>query len=321
MYTSFEQHAIILRVFMKRFHKLIGIVLSLTMITLISGCGGSSSSTPVTSPPSSGSDSGSTGTLSLYITDAKPRLPEKPTAVNIRVIAIEYGHNDGWTEVEDFEPLSINLLDWQDGKKIHLGDFELPVGHYKEIRFKLDIPECNITFKTAPTVPLTVPSGDTSGYKGKGAFDITANAKIAVAADWDVGRALHVTGSGKYILHPVVQLFVIELSGGINGTVVDIAEYDQPEDDLVVYAYEDDSYTNDEQNIVDEVRFLNAVSSSDVNMSDGNFTFSFLEEGNYTLVTAYYISDEFQEVVDREDDIEVFKGEVTAPVDLNTSDN
>lgn len=314
---------------MKSFSKLIGIVLSLTMITLISGCGGgSSSSFPATSTSDSGSDS--TGTLSLYITDAKPRLSEDPIAVNIRVIGIEYGHDGGWTEVEDFKPLTINLLDWQDGRSIHLGDFELPVGHYKEIRFKLAIPEnqgdvksnpdCNITFPTAPTVPLFVPSGGTSGYKGKGDFDITANARIAVAADWDVGRAVVVTGSGKHILHPVIQLFVIELSGKINGTVVDVKEYGQTDDELVVYAYEKGIYTDDEEVIVDdEIRFPKAVSSSDVNMTDGNFTLSFLEEGNYTLVTAHYEADILIDVVDREDDVEVFKGETTF-VDLNTSD-
>lgn len=314
---------------MKRFHKLIGIVLSVTMITLISGCGGSSSSSDSTlgsTPPSSNVE---TGILSLSITDAKPRLPEAPTAVNIRVIGIEYHHDDNWTEVEDFEPLSINLLDWQDGRSIHLGDFELPVGHYTEIRFKLAIPEkegdvksnpdCNITFDNFPTAPLFVPSGGTSGYKGKGDFDITTKAPVAVVADWDVGRAIVVTGNDKYILHPVIQLFVTELSGDINGTVVDVAVYDQPDDELVVYAYEDGSYTDDEPTLVDEVRFPDAVSSSDVNMTDGNFTFSFLGEGNYTLVTAHYEDDIFINVVDREDDVEVFKGE-TSLVDLNTSD-
>ena len=310
---------------MKRFHKLIGIVLSLTMITLISGCGGSSSSTP--------SANVETGVLSLYITDAKPRLAEEiPTAVNIRIIAIEYGHDDGWTEVEGFDPLTINLMDWRDGRAIRLGDFELPVGSYKEIRFKLDIAEkdgdvksnldCNITFKSAPTVPLFVPSGETSGYKGKGEFDITTKAPVAVVADWDVGRAIVVTGNGKHILHPVIQLSVIELSGELNGTVVDVTEveeYRQADDALVVYAYEDGIYADAEAVIAgDEVRFPKAFSSSDVNMTDGNFTFYFLGEGNYTLVTAHYEDDIFIDVVDREDDVEVFKNETTF-VELNTS--
>ena len=316
---------------MKRFHKLIGIVLSLTMITLISGCGGGGSSSLGSIPPSANVE---TGVLSLFITDAKPRLDENATAVNIRIIAIEYGHDDGWTEVEGFEPLTINLMDWQDGRAIQLGEFKLPVGSYKEIRFKLAIaekegdvksnPDCNITFESAPTVPLFVPSGDTSGYKGKGEFDITTEAPVAVVADWDVGRAIVVTGNGKHILHPVIQLSVIELSGEINGTVVDIAEveeYGQADDALVVYAYEDGIYANDEAVIVgDEIRFPKAFSSSDVNMTDGNFTFYFLGEGNYTLVTAHYESDIFINVVDREYDVEVFKGE-TRFVELNTSVN
>ena len=318
---------------MKNFHTLIGILLSLTMITLISGCGGGgSSSFPATASSGSGSGSDSTGTLSLFITDAKPRLDENATAVNIRIIAIEYGHDDGWTEVEGFEPLTINLMDWQDGRSIQLGEFKLPVGSYKEIRFQLAIaekegdvksnPDCYITFKNALPAPLFAPSGGTSGYKGKGDFDITTEAPVAVVADWDAGRAIVVTGNGKHILHPVIQLSVIELSGEIKGTVVDVAEveeYGQADDALVVYAYEDGIYADYEWDInEDEVRFPKAFSSSDVNMTDGNFTFYFLGEGNYTLVTAHYESDIFSGVVDI-DTAEVFKNE-TALVELNTSD-
>ena len=298
---------------MKNFHKLIGIVLSLTIMTLISGCGGGggTSSTP-------------TGTLSLSITDTPPQLGQNVTGVNIAVIGIEYNYEGNWTTAEDFVPQTFNLLDLQNGKSLHLGDMILPAGHYSEIRFILAAPtkesevksnpDCNITFSDKPTQPLFVPSGGQSGYKGKGAFDITADAKIEVTADFDVHKSIVVKGNGDYSLKPVIRLVVTELSGMINGTVVDVADYNATLDSLVVYSYKSGvSIAGEADN-----NFPNSVSAGDVNMSDGNFTLAFLGEGNYTLVTARYFDDTFA-VVDEENNVEVFKGQSTL-VDINTSD-
>ncbi len=69
----------------------------------------------------------------------------------------------------------------------------------------------------------------------------------------------------------------------------------------------------------DGIIFENSVSSSDVSMTDGNFTLAFLEEGSYSLVTALYIDNVFSEVVDMENNVEVLKGQSTL-VDVNTSD-
>lgn len=297
---------------MKIFHKLIGFVLSLTLMTLISGCGGGGDTT---STP--------TGTLSLSITD-KPLLDENVTAVNIRVIGIEYHHDGNWTKVEDFNATTFNLIDLQNGKSLHLGDFVVPAGHYTQIRFILAIPEkkgdvksnpdCNITFDDNSSVPLFVPSGGQSGYKAIGEFDIEANAKLEVTADWDASRSVVVTGSGKYLLKPVIRLVVNELSGWISGTVVDVADYNATTDSLVVYAYKVGGTTY----IGDEPEFLNAVASGIVNMTDGNFTLAFLGTGLYDLVTADDNGSDVV-VVDIEENVDVFKATETL-VDVNTSD-
>ncbi|WP_415408241.1 DUF4382 domain-containing protein [Sulfurovum sp. CS9] len=308
---------------MKGFHKLIGIVLSLTMITLISGCGGSSSSTP--------SANVETGILSLSITDApmSKKLDGKvATEVNIAVIGIEYHLSDGeWADVNDFKdnnfvPQTFNLLDLKDGNSLPLGDFELPAGHYTQIRFMLAIPknegevksnpDCNITLVeggVSETKPLFVPSGGQSGYKGIGEFYITKDANVSITADWDASRSIVVAGD-KYILKPVIRLVVTELTGWINGTVLNVADYNAT-DSLVVYAYK--------ENIYDEVGepedFLKAVTSGEVNMSEGNFTLAFLGAGFYDLVTAYYDDGNYAGVADVEYDVEVFKAEGT-PVEL-----
>ncbi len=315
---------------MKRFHKLIGIVLSLTMITLISGCGGGSSSTPSTPSTKEG-----TGVLSLSITDTPPQLPDNVTAVNIKVIGIEYRHEGEWTEVDGFEHKTLNLLELQKGNSLPLGDFEVPAGHYTEIRFKLAAPDkvgnvksnpdCNITFGDGTSVPLFVPSGGQSGYKGKGEFEVTIDSRVAVTADFDVSKSIVVTGSGKYLLKPVIRLVVDELSGWIDGRVVDIEKYadDVMDNKLFVYAYNKNySYDKEIEEVPDSdgLYFINAISGADVNMTDGNFTLPFLREGNYTLRTAHFNVDGFVGVVDVENDVEVFKVEGT-PVELNTSDD
>lgn len=308
---------------MKKFNKLIGISLSLVMATLISGCGGGGDTATTAVAP--------TGVLSLSMTDAPLKLGEDVTEVNIAVIGIEYNHEGNWITADDFEPQTFNLLDLQNGESLHLGDMILPAGHYTEIRFKLAAPEkdgdiksnpdCNITFADGTSEPLFVPSGGQSGYKGKGEFDITADAKIAVTADFDVHKSIVVAGnSGKYLLKPVIRLVVTELSSTISGTVVNVADYNATTDSLVVYTYENGAYSTDELVPNDGIIFENSVSSGDVNMIDGNFTLAFLEEGSYSLVTALYIDNVFSRVVDVENNVEVLKGTSTL-VDVNTSDN
>ena len=300
---------------MNIFKKLIGVVLSVTLMTLISGCGGGGDTTSLTSATP-------TGKLSLYITDAPPQLGPDVTEVNIAVIGIEYNYEGNWTTADDFVPQTFNLLDLQNGKSLYVGDIILPAGHYQELRFKLAAPskisevkanpDCNIVYADGSSVPLFVPSGAQSGYKGKGEFDITADAKIALTADFDLYKSIVVTGSGDYILKPVIRLVVTELSGIIQGTVVDVADYNTTS--LVVYSYRSGAYDISEE----DNNFPNAVSAGDVNMSDGNFTMAFLGEGNYSLITAEYSGDAFAGVVDQVDNVEVFKGQTTL-VDINTS--
>ncbi len=285
---------------------------------LIVGCGGG------------GSSSNDTGVMSLSITDAPPKLGEDVTEVNIAVIGIEYHHDSNWVNADDFVPQTFNLLELQNGNSLHLGDMILPAGYYTELRFILAAPEkeadvksnpdCNITFEDGTSVPLFVPSGGQSGYKAKGAFDITTDAKIEIMADFDVQKSIVVAGnSGKYLLKPVIRLIVTELSGDINGTVVDVEEYIHPKS-LVVYAYDDtDTYEEgDEKEDENGIRFLNAISSSDINMSTGSFTLAFLEEGIYDLMIAQYTADLFDHIIGIEEDVVVpIGGEVQ--IDINTS--
>jgi len=99
-----------------------------------------------------------------------------------------------------------------------LGEFTLPAGNYTQIRFMLDIPEmgppptspgCYIEFADNSTEPLFVPSGNETGYKAIGRFEVTANETVTVTADFDISEpgTVHVAGS-RYILKPTIKLII-----------------------------------------------------------------------------------------------------------------
>jgi len=157
------------------------------------------------------------GTLKLYLSDA-PLEAENVTGVHIAINEIQY-HLDGqWVTCEEFEsPQTYNLLELTGGNSAFLGEFTLPAGNYTQIRFMLDIPEkgshpanpgCYIEFADNSTEPLFAPSGGETGYKAIGNFEVTANGTVAVAADFDVRKAVVVAGS-SYILKPTIKLIVI----------------------------------------------------------------------------------------------------------------
>jgi len=153
-------------------HKIFITSVSLFVILGFSGCGGGSGA---------GFFGSTTGTLSLNLADAPLVDKENVTGVYITVSRIEYhASGDGWKTMEDFNTSvnPINLLQWQDGKSISLGDFQMPAGKYTQIRFMLDAAEenqkpqtntgCFIEINDANHT-LYVPSG--TRYDGNGEYE------------------------------------------------------------------------------------------------------------------------------------------------------
>ncbi|WP_456450735.1 DUF4382 domain-containing protein [Hydrogenimonas sp.] len=265
--------------------------------------------------------SNGSGSVSLYMTDA-PFLGDNVKEVNITVKSVEYRTESGWHRVERFSEKMINLLDLRDGKRIKLADFEVPTGHYTEIRFLLDAPEqgkpthgnpgCFLVFEDGTTQPLFVPSGAQSGFKAKGDFVIVDNnGTIEVTADFDIQRSIVKAGaSGLYLLKPVIHITVNELSGTIEGIITNATDYSGA---LAMYAYRHGTYDPDESvPDNDGVRFLGAVASSDVNMSDGTFSLHYLAEGTYDLLVTHYQEDgNFSSVLGLKEGVAIKKSETT----------
>ena len=157
-----------------------------------------------------------TGTLALYLSDA-PLDAENVTGVYITIDEIQYHLGNQWITCEEFVGnQTYNLLELTGGNSTLLGQFTLPAGNYTQIRLILDIPEkgpppaspgCYLKFADNSTEPLFAPSGNTTGYKAIGRFEVPVNGTVEVTADFDVRKAVVVAGS-RYILKPTIKLIV-----------------------------------------------------------------------------------------------------------------
>ncbi len=259
------------------------------------------------------------GRIELSITDA-PIYDDNVSGVYIGITGIEINGDDGWTQLETYEePLTINLLDYQDGDVYFLTEEELHAGNYSEIRLLLEAPEMNGTPKSNPGTylefedgsqqPLFVPSGATSGYKAKGDFDIPEGGVTSVTIDFDVRKSVVKAGnSGKYLLKPVLRLVENDNVALIRGEVLALEEYTN----IQVYAYNDGVFTEEEifDPESDEVDFPNAVTSAQVR-SDGTFTLAFMEPGVYDLyAVAFDENGEYLEIITTWEDVILEAGEV-----------
>ena len=283
---------------MKMFHKLIGIVLSLTMITLISGCGGGSSDTAITTTK--------TGTVALSLTDA-PTDDENIRGVYVTFDALRYQYADGnesWEDVDLNESRTINLLDLQDGNTTLLNYVELPAGEISHVRFVIDTDKCYIDLVVGGEQPLEVPSGDQTGFKAIGGFTIPAGGTVNVTADFDVRKSVTTTGNGRYLLRPTIKIIDNIEVGEINGTVT--LNLDANVSSVIIYAYEDGTWDP----IEEEPTFTGAVLSADA--TDGTYVLPWLTTGVYDLVlTSQDVNGTYLETLDHISGVIVNANETT----------
>lgn len=271
-----------------KFYKIFIAIISLFVVFNFVNCGGGSSSS-----------STETGTLSLSLTDAPLADDANVTGVYITITGIEYHTaQGGWKTMEDFNTSvnPINLLDWQNGASISLGDFQMPAGKYTQIRFMLDAAEeserpksntgCFIEFNHDTNETLYVPSGSQTGYKAIGTYDVPVNGTVNMTADFDVRKSIVNSGS-YYKLKPTIKLVVTDEAGKITGTLSNL----DINSTYVIYAYEYDNGTTtwdiNETNVVDDIRFPNATASTAL-QDNGAYTLAFLAVGTYDLVLAEY---------------------------------
>lgn len=258
------------------------------------------------------------GRASFYLTDG-PLEAENVSEVVISISKVEVFGPEGWTTVKEFEnPEAINLLELQGGETFFLDERELVSGLYDQIRLGLsssviagENPAHYVKFKDESIEEITIPSGDQTGYKVVGDFTIPDGGVTSIIIDFDVRKSVVKSGnSGQFILKPTLRLIEDANVGSIEGSIT--GEFDGS---LVVYAYNDGEYDeNEAEPNADGLVFANALTSSNVD-GDGNYNLAFLPSGNYDLIIASFDAEgNFQEVVAEESDVELEAG---VKLDLN----
>lgn len=265
-----------------------------------------------------------TGTLSLALTDA-PIDDENVTGVFITINELQYHkQNNSWATFEEYEgPKTVNLLELTDGMTEMMGAFEMEAGQYNQLRFILDAPirgegtpsnpGCYIEFSDGSSQPLYVPSGSESGFKATGAFRVPSNGEVMLTADFDARKSVvEASNAGMYILKPTIRLVVDNQAGKIVGNVTNLPDTTS---DYIVYAYENDTYTESEEAEpdVEENRFPNAITSDMLGEQFG-YQLNWLAPMTYDLVVTRYVDGVFMERIHIEEDVTVESRETTNAV-------
>ena len=164
----------------------------------------------------SGVNPSSDPVFSVKMVDA----PADYDAVNIEVIAMRARIDSAWTDLPVDEPGVVNLLELTNGNSlVLLGDTSLSPGDMTELRLILG--DDNTVVVDGQSYYMQTPSGQTSGYKIKmDPMTLEEGRIYSLVIDFDVSKSVHRTGSGKYMLKPVVRGYLETAVGGIAGIVV-----------------------------------------------------------------------------------------------------
>ncbi len=187
------------------------------LIVLLSGCGGSNSSS--SQPGTLGVsmiDSSASGFDAVNVTVDNVRVHQSATA----------SENDpGWTEIILNPPRKINLLNLTNGVLESLGQTPLPAGHYTQLRLVLVMNTGrsianSVVLSSDPNteIPLITPSAVQSGIKLIHEFDVDPGQRTDLVLDFDALKSVVTLGNGGYLLKPVIKVVPTVLTG-IDGFV------------------------------------------------------------------------------------------------------
>lgn len=140
------------------------------------------------------------GRVVFAITDAAADM-QSVSSIKVTVESVKvHSEAEGWLTVSS-SPKTYDLLKLKaEGKQELLADAELEEGTYDQIR--LDISSVVVTDAKGEQ-EAKLPSGE---LKIQGDLVVDANSTATATFDFIADESLHMTGSGKYIMAPVVQV-------------------------------------------------------------------------------------------------------------------
>ena len=236
-----------------------------TSALLLAGCGGDDND-----------NDGNTGKVSMSVTDAPV---DGALGVYVQFSGVVLIKDDeSQKEILFDEPEQINLLDYQSGESAELfTDVEVEAGEYSQIRLLVDTDDMNDTYIAfaGGSFELDIPSGEQSGLKLVSGFTVNADESVSFMLDFDLRKAITLTGNGDYKLRPTIRLIDLSESGQISGTLA--SDLCASDDMKAVYIYEGEVAQPDD--LGSEAEPL-ATASVDTDLS---YTAAFLTPGDYTV--------------------------------------
>lgn len=202
----------------------------------------------------SGPDFSGKSAFSFRLTDA----PGDYDKVNIDIVGAQLIVDDSVINLEVNKGV-YNLLDFANGKDTLLADQMVPSGKLSQVRLILG--DNNTVVIGNHSYNLTTPSAQQSGLKLNVHADFVTGVAYEYTIDFDAARSIVETGSGKYILKPVIKVFTNAVSGAIRGVVSPVSA--KP----LIYA----------------ISALKDTVSTTADAATGKFMFMGLNEGAYKL--------------------------------------
>ncbi len=197
------------------------------------------------------------GRLEIRLTDA----PADFEAVNITFSEISAHIDSQWITIS-VDTVTVNLLEFTNGKTVELSSANVPVGRYTQIRLKIVNAEVIVS---GQTIPVTVPSGAQSGLKLIANFNIIEGETVELMLDFDARRSIITTGPPhdphSYRLKPTIRVITKTETGSVSGRV------SNPEHLTVAYA----------------IAGSDTVATTAIEKSNGKFMLGFLTAGVYLV--------------------------------------
>jgi hypothetical protein len=164
--------------------------------------------------------SAATSHMMLRMVDAPSPYAFREVNVDVRGVEANITSMSGqesWVTITAQTGL-YNLLELVNGFDVMIGDATVPAGHLNQVRLILG-PNNSITDMDGHTFLLTIPSGQESGLKINVNEQIVPGQDFTFYLDFDAGQSVHTTGTGEYMLHPVLRGFIMQNTGTVIGYV------------------------------------------------------------------------------------------------------
>jgi hypothetical protein len=198
-----------------------------------------------------GGSDGSSGTVSMSITDAKPVLPEGTENLWItfeEVLVHKAG--GGWISLPLSEtPYTIDLLQFHDGNTTEfVPPVSLESGKYTQIR--IVVSEATIRINDGVDVndySVTIPSENLKTNKNF-SFDVQGGGAVDITIDFDLSQSIVVTDDGSgtlsYKLKPVLHIVDTFEAATITGIIANDCYIDDQEALLVTVSVCDNNFSS-----------------------------------------------------------------------------